>query len=95
MKKKRYPTCWSQWFGKFAIKVNGESTPEVVYINGVSKFGLLKGKILNSPMVFLAKPSQLVEYTPRIFTQLLSNQKYNEHLRQVGIWKKRAINGKL
>jgi hypothetical protein len=71
MAKKRYPAYWQQWIGKLAIKCETPfHRPEVVYATHVTRGGLLSGKTLNSGVVLFARPSQLVEYTPRLFAQL-------------------------
>ena len=87
----------SRWTGKMAIRISPafhHCKPDVVFITGINKKGVLIGKILNSNFLLITSNRSLVEYSPRLYERLYAQYKYREAKATMLFQGKKAKTGK-
>lgn len=77
MARRKYPTCFSRWFGKQCIILfGGDKKPVVVRIKGVNRAWCLIAEAINTNETFFPTPMHCIDYSPRVFNSLLIQSKY-------------------
>lgn len=95
MAKRIYPTYWSQWISRFAIKPGNKFyPPEVIYVEGVNQHGYLVGVTPNTNIMYVGKPWALIEYSPRLFVRLEAAWKIKDLRRRIDANSDRLLNGR-
>jgi hypothetical protein len=95
MAKRVYPAYLQQWIGRFAIcKGSKFYQPSVVYITKVGKYGRLIGFEPNTNTLFEGRPSELIDFTPRLFEKLKWNWLLRERQHNVEFLRKCLRDGR-